>query len=141
MSARQLASRRGLHSSGLLAAAAASIAGLILGGSSLEFEFPGGLPAGNALAAVALCAMAGAAVVLTRRKSWTRAVSWCALAAALAWLPASILLAGNLHLVFGNGRGDAWIALTLATAALVVGTLVLALTATAWRFLKRKRPA
>lgn len=135
------ASTRGRLARRLLAATALCIAGLALSGSALEFEIPGGLPVGNALAAIMLCTAAGASVALTGAESWTRALAWAALAVAGAWLPVSVLLAGNLHLVFGNGRGDAWIALTVATVALVAGALAFALFAAAWRFLKRERPA
>lgn len=57
-----------------------------------------------------------------------RAIARGILCAAIAWLPLSIALAGNLALNFNGGRGLAWIAMTLATTlcallALLVATM------------------
>ncbi|HEY0505827.1 MAG TPA: hypothetical protein VGD42_20280 [Lysobacter sp.] len=132
---------RGSVAAGLLIAAAISTALLVLGGPELEIVLPGGLPAGNALAAIMLCSTAGAAVVLARRRSRLKALSWAALAAAAAWLPVSVLMAGNPNLSFGNGLGEAWTALTLATLVLALASLTLVLATALWRILKRERPA
>lgn len=79
----------------LLAIAVAAVLSLVFGASYLEAALPGGLPLGNALAALGLCAMAGAAVTLSVRRTALRAVSLASLAAAVAWLPASVVLAGT----------------------------------------------
>jgi hypothetical protein len=111
----------------LLAIAAFSILSLILGAPYLEALLPGGLPLGNALAALSLCAVAGTAVGLTVRGTAMRAVAIGSLVAAVAWLPASIVLAGNLSLNFSGHRGTAWWAFTLAVEIAVLATLICAL--------------
>lgn len=132
---------RGRVAAALLSTAVASAASLVLGGSHLEILLPGGLPIGNALAAVMLGAASAAAVLFAGARPRLRALAWVALVAALAWLPASVLLAGNAALVFANGHGDAWTRLTLGTLVLVSIALVLALAAALWGALKRERPA
>lgn len=132
---------RGRIAASLLGAALVSAASLAFGGRHLEILLPGGLPVGNALAAIMLGAAAGAAILFARRGSHLRALSWIALAAALAWLPVSVLLAGNAALVFGNGRGDVWTVLTLCTLGLVALSLMLAVATASWAFLKGERPA
>jgi hypothetical protein len=109
----------------LLAIAAFAVAALASGARYLEFELPGGLPLGNALAALGLCAAAGAAMPLARPGTVLRAAAWASLIAAAAWLPISIALAGNLALNFGGGRGQAWLVLS-------VGVLVLVFAVLAW---------
>lgn len=93
----------------LLALAVFALGSLITGAPYVERSLPGGLPLGNALAALGLCAVAAMARQLARR-GVPRHVANAALALAAAWLPVSIALAGNLTLVFSGGRGDAWIA-------------------------------
>lgn len=119
----------------LLAIAAFALGSLLSGAPWLEATLPGGLPAGNALAALALCALAGAAVAMGRRGTAPWTLSVAALAAASAWLPLSIVLAGNLALNFDDGRGDAWVLLSLVVLALVLCSLVCALVAA----LRRRR--
>lgn len=109
----------------LFATTAFAAMSLASGTPYLEMSLPGGLPFGNVLAAVGLCAAAGAAVGLSSRGTMLRAVALAALAAAAAWLPASIALAGNLTLNFADGRGIVWLAFSLAVAAGVA-------TAVAW---------
>ena len=103
----------------LLAIAAACILSLVSGASYLEIPLPGGLPIGNALCAIGLCAAAGSAVMLSPRGTARRFVSVISLLAAAAWLPVSIALAGNLALNFHAGRGDVWLAFSAVVAALV----------------------
>jgi hypothetical protein len=113
----------------LLATAGFAIASLASGASYLEAPLLGGLPFGNALAALGLCATAGIAVELSSRGTTLRAVPLAALAAATAWLPASIALAGNLTLNFTDGRGAVWLAFSLAVVAGVTTAVVWALVA------------
>ena len=104
---------------------------LARGARYLETLLPGGLPLGNALVALGLCAMAGAAVVLSVRGSALRAASIVALVGAALWLPMSIALAGNLELNFGDGRGAVWLAFSVAVLAAACVTLLWALGAAA----------
>lgn len=91
------------------------------GADYLEWRLPGGLPLGNVLAAAGLVGLAGVAVELSRKRSVLRPASWVSLALAVAWLPVSIALAGNLELTFSGGRGTLWIGLTLGIAVVVLG--------------------
>lgn len=104
----------------LVLVAFGSMAALLSGGSFLETPLPGGLPAGNLLAAVALCSLALAAVGLSRAGTMLRYLSVASLVAASAWLPVSIALAGNLALNFDGFRGQLWIWLSLAVVVLVL---------------------
>ena len=90
---------------------------------------PGGLPVGNALVEVGLCAAAGAAVGLSAGRTALRRVSVISLVGALAWLPVSIALAGNLNLNFHGGHGMAWLVLSVAIHAAVLFALGWALAA------------
>lgn len=113
----------------LLMIAAFSLLSLIRGASYLETTLPGGLPFGNALTAIGLCAAAGAAVSLSAGNTALRRMSVASLIGAAAWLPVSIALAGNLTLNFREGRGDAWLAFSAAIGAAVLGALGWALVA------------
>jgi hypothetical protein len=108
------------------ACAAFALGCLMSGTPWLEAELPGGLPLGNALAALGLCALACTALAIASR-GWTRHVACVALIAAAAWLPVSIAMAGNLALVFSGTRGDAWIAWSAGVAACALLALALAL--------------
>jgi len=103
----------------LLAITAFALLSLVAGASYLETMLPGGLPIGNALSAIGLCAPAGAAVALSSRRTALRRVSVAALIAATLWLPVSIALAGNLTLNFNGGRGEAWLIFSAAVGAAV----------------------
>lgn len=129
---------RGLAVSSLLAIFAASLALLVSGGSYLEFVLPGGLPAGNALAALALTSAAALPVPLSAPGSGLRAAALGTLAAATAWLPLSIALAGNLALNFAGVRGSIWLGLSLAIILAVLLTLSWAL---ARHLIARRRSA
>ncbi len=113
----------------LLLIAAFALGSLVTGASYLEATLPGGLPLGNALTAIGLCAIAGSAVALSARGTVLRMFSVASLVGAAAWLPVSIALAGNLNLNFSGGRGVAWATFTLAVLAAVLGVLVWALAA------------
>lgn len=108
----------------LLATTAFAAMALASGTPYLEMSLPGGLPFGNILAAIGLCAAAGSAVGLSSRGTALRTASLTALAAAAAWLPVSIALAGNLTLNFADGRGIVWLAFSLAVAAGVATAVV-----------------
>jgi hypothetical protein len=113
----------------LLAVAAFAVVSLAIGAAYLETMLPGGLPLGNALTALGLCAAAGAAVGLSTRGTVLHVASLVSLLAAAVWLPASVALAGNLALNFGGGRGLAWVVLSLAVFVGVLSTLLWALVA------------
>ncbi len=99
----------------LLAATAAAVASLVTGASYLGFVVSGGLPVGNVIAAIALIAPAVLAVVVSAPGSALKTAALVMLCAALAWLPVSILLAGNLALNFSGWRGSAWMGFSLVT--------------------------
>ncbi|MDR0182381.1 hypothetical protein [Lysobacter arvi] len=109
----------------LLALAAFAIGSLVAGASYLGVPLRGGLPLGNALAASGLCAIAACGATIAHRGP-VRCVAVVALVAALAWLPVSIAMAGNLALVFSGARGDAWIAWSAGVALLSFASLALA---------------
>ncbi len=111
----------------LAALALACACALATGAGFLDLPLPGGLPVGNALAAVALAAFAAVPVLLGKPGSALRSAARAVLAAALAWLPVSAALAGNLALNFGNGRGETWLALSAMVAVAVLVTLTWAL--------------
>lgn len=125
----------------LLALAGFAFGSLVLGAPYLELPLPGGMPAGNVLAAMGLCSTAGASVLMVRRQRILRLLAIASLAGAALWLPVSVALAGNLALVFNGARGDAWTMLSLATLVAVLGSLTLACAATVWRLVKSERPA
>ncbi len=111
----------------LLAIAAFAVWSLVSGATYLEAVLPGGLPLGNALSALGPCAVAGAAVLLSAPRTALRAVSVASLIAAAAWLPVSIVLAGNLALNFQGWRGAAWFVYTIAVVAVAFGSFLWAL--------------
>lgn len=113
----------------LLLVAAACALPMATGASQLESPLPGGLPLGNLLTALVLCATAGAAVALAPPNTPLRTVAKLSLLAAVAWLPLSIALAGNLALNFTGWRGTAWLVLSLAIVVVVLAALAWALLA------------
>ena len=108
----------------LLAFVAFVLLSLFRGAPYLETDLPGGLPFGNLLTALGLCATAGASLALSLRGTKRRTVAAASLAAAVLWLPVSVLLAGNLQLNFGEGRGAAWLAFSAAVVVGACSTLV-----------------
>lgn len=113
----------------LLAIATLAMLSLSSGMPYLETLLPGGLPLGNALAALGLCAAAAAAFGLSARSTVLRAVSLAALFSAAAWLPVSIALAGNVALNFSGDRGAVWLVISLGVVAGVFVVLVWAVLA------------
>lgn len=111
----------------LFALAAISIGVLVFGAAYSEWILPGGLPLGNALAAIGLCSLAGSAYSLSPVGSVRRRICQAALVVTVLWLPISIALAGNLELNFSGSRGTAWLVISSATAIAALGSLVLAL--------------
>lgn len=108
----------------LLIVAGGSGLALVSGHSLVEARLPGGLPVGNVLAAIFLCSVAAASRGLSQSGSLLRFTASTSLAAAVAWLPVSIALAGNLELNFTGTRGDLWIGMTLVTLVAAFGSLV-----------------
>lgn len=111
----------------LLAVATVALLTLFSGAGWLSGTLPGALPAGNLVAAIALCAPAGAALLLARRGTVLRRVTAGLLSASLAWLPLSLLLAGNPQFNFSGTRGTLWLVFTVSLAASTAGALVWAL--------------
>ena len=111
----------------LLMIAVASVVSLVSGASFLGTPLPGGLPAGNAIAASGLVSPAVLAVLLSSRGSLLRVVAFGSLGAALAWLPVSIALAGNLALNFTGWRGSVWLGFSFVVCLAVLFALVWAL--------------
>ncbi len=111
----------------LLCISVIALASLLFGAEYLQFALLGGLPLGNLVAAIGLAAAAWAALELLPRRGLGRVIGVATLLVALAWLPVSIALAGNLALVFSGWRGDAWMALSAATVALVLCVLAASL--------------
>ena len=111
----------------LFALGAISIGVLVSGASYSEWLLPGGLPLGNALAAIGLCSLAGSAYKLSPVGSVRRRISQAVLVVTVLWLPISIALAGNLELNFSGSRGTAWLIISSATVIAVLGSLALAI--------------
>ena len=125
----------------LLAIAAFALWSLVSGASYLEAALPGGLPIGNALSAIGLCVVAGSAAGLSARGTRLRSFSVATLIASVAWLPASIALAGNLALNFHGDRRTAWLALSPSTGAAVLCALCWAVNASLLSRRRRSRAA
>ncbi len=123
----------------LLAVAAFAIISLQSGASYLDDDFLDGLPLGNALTALGLCAIAGTAVALSKPGTALRIASSAALIMAATWLPISVLMAGNAALSFSNGRGDAWMVFTLTVGLTVSTVLIWASVAALFGLRKRGR--
>jgi hypothetical protein len=105
---------------------AISIGILISGSSYSERILPGGLPMGNALAAIGLCSLVGSAFNLSPAGSVRRQICQAVLIVTILWLPISIALAGNLELNFSGSRGTAWLIISWATAIAVLGSFAFA---------------
>lgn len=117
----------GIAAALLLGTAGAAFLLLVGGAPVLERPLPGGLPFGNATAALGLCALAGAPLALSARGTALRGVALGVFLAAVAWLPVSVALAGNLALNFGGGRGAAWMVFSLAVLGAALVALLWAL--------------
>lgn len=107
----------------LLLVAGCSMTALLSSASFLSLSSIGGLPLGNVVASFALAAPAGFAVLLSSRGSNFRIVALVVLGGALAWLPVSIALAGNLALNFSGWRGTLWLGFCLFVALAIVCSL------------------
>lgn len=118
---------KGLAALALLAVAAASVALLASGSARLGDVLPGGLPLGNAVAALGLVCAAAVPVLLGAPGSALRRAGLAVLVAAAAWLPVSVALAGNLALNFGGWRGSAWLGFSLVVHLAVLCVLAWAL--------------
>jgi hypothetical protein len=101
-----------------------SVSSLVSGASFLGTALAGGLPLGNAIAALGLVSPAAIAVLLSPSESTVRVVALVVFCVAVAWLPVSIALAGNLALNFTGWRGSVWIGLSLVVNLAVLWTLV-----------------
>jgi hypothetical protein len=118
---------KGLLAPVLLAVAACSAAWLASGSDRLDAVLPGGLPVGNAVAALGLASAAAVPVLLSARGTALRSMARAALAGAAAWLPASIALAGNPALNFTGWRGSVWLGFSCLVVVAVSAALCWAL--------------
>lgn len=121
----------------LLAWAVFAVILLVSGSAWLERPLPLGLPFGNLLAASIPCALALLAWRSGRARTWQRRWASGALVAALAWLPVSIALAGNLALDFSGQRGVVWLGFSAVVLAAVLAGLVWA--SLDWLLLRYRR--
>ncbi|MBB6598025.1 hypothetical protein [Luteimonas sp. MC1825] len=121
----------------LLVFAAFVLLSLLRGAPYLEASLPGGLPLGNLLVALGLCAMAVASTALSLRGTARRTAALVALAGAVFWLPVSVLLAGNPQLNFGSELGAAWLAFSVAVFAAACFTLLWGLGASVFAKFRR----
>lgn len=87
---------------------------LVTGSEWIDWELPFGFPAGNLIAAALLIAAAAIPVLLDPPGRALRAFARTTLWSAIAWLPASLLLAGGVRLTYAGWTGWVWIAVTLA---------------------------
>lgn len=97
-----------------------SIGSLVMGADVLDANLPGGLPAGNAIAALALVSAAGIPLLLGTTPRLLSRLARATMLASVMWLPASIALAGNPALNFDGWRGELWLWCTLALLSVVV---------------------
>ena len=72
-------------------------------------------------------------MLLSPPGSADRKLAFIALVVSIAWLPVSVLMAGNLNLNFSGDRGFAYIVFTTVTVLLAVIALAWALARLAWR--------
>lgn len=121
----------------LLVVACASVGLLVCGGDVLEVSLFGGLPVGNAVAALAVTSVAGIPMLLSARGTVLRRVAFASFCGALAWLPVSIALAGNTALNFSGWRGSAWLIFSLVIHLVVVCVLLWACVARMLAMVKR----
>jgi hypothetical protein len=124
----------------LLAIAGFCFGSLLSGASYLDQPLPGGLPIGNALTAIGLCAVSMTAFWLSPLHSARRRLSILAMLASIVWLPLSIALAGNLALNFSNGRGTVWLAVSSTTAIVALGSLTWAGAGSLWALRSTRKP-
>ncbi len=122
----------------LLAIALFAALSLIFGAPYLDAKLVGGLPVGNVLTAIGMCAGSCAAIGLSTRGSALRSVSVMAFVLAAAWLPLSIALAGNLDLNFSGAQGDIWILCTLSILTSVLAALLWAVVLSGYNTFIRK---
>ena len=109
---------------------------MLTGAAWLETPLPGGLPAGNLLTAGGLASMPLLALMFAPRGGKSRRFAWFVLVPTLAWLPLSLLAAGNLQLNFDASAGPAWQAATLGLFAAGIFSLLRALVA----WMAQRRP-
>ena len=114
----------------LIAVALFAFGSMFAGADYLLWILPGGMPLGNALAAVGLTSAAGAAYGVSRPRSFLRWLSVTSLFLSVIWLPVSIGLAGNLELNLSGRQGDLWLHLSLVTFVLAIISLIWALART-----------
>jgi hypothetical protein len=120
----------------LLAGTALVVFALANAWEGLLWSLPGGLPLGNALVALALCALPAAALLLSPPGTIGRRLSLVSLVVSMAWLPVSVLMAGNPNLNFSGGSGFAWTVFTAVTALMAILSLAWAVAQLAWRRLR-----
>ncbi len=110
----------------LIVIAVFAFATVLSGTAWLENAFVGGLPIGNAIAALALICASIAALRISAPNSFMRWFAGGAVFLSVVWLPGSIALAGNLSLNFNAVSGPLWIGLSLITLTFAAISLLFA---------------
>lgn len=96
-----------------------------------------GLPLGTLTAGVLVASLGALPLAITQPGGWASRFAAAAFALALAWLPLSLLLAGNLRLNFSDGwRSDAAFLLAVVTSAAITAAAIVAVVQ---RLLRRQR--
>jgi hypothetical protein len=104
-------------------------AALLVSGHPLLNWPENGLPIGTLLAGVMVASLGAMPLALARPGGWAARIAKAAFALAIAWLPLSLLLAGNLRLNFEGGwRSDAatWLGMAVLLALFIAGAAALA---------------
>lgn len=105
----------------LLVFAACSVA-VAAGLDVLTLEVAQDLALGTLVASEGLFALGWVPLLLSQPGTLLRVLAILGLCGALAWLPLSILLAGNLRLEFQGTSGQTWMALTFGLLAWLILT-------------------
>ena len=103
------------------------MAAFLLGASFLDQDLTFGLDAGVVAASVSLIGASVAGFLVTTPTTRSRRVATIALAAAVAWLPFSIALAGGTQLSYSGWRTWAWLVFTGSLLLAILGTWASAL--------------
>lgn len=104
-------------------------AALLVSGHPLLNWPDNGLPLGTLLAGVMVASLGALPLALARPGGWASRIARAGFALSVAWLPISLMLAGNLRLNFSGGwRSDAatWLGMALLLALAVAGIAALA---------------
>lgn len=93
----------------------------------LLWTLPGGLPLGNLLAAVGLCAASATGLCIHARCSVLWFIALLALLLSIVWLPVSIVQAGNLELNFSADSNSSNFYFSGLTLLMALFSLIIAI--------------